>query len=188
MLEAMAAGTEVIRRRRKFDAISLLRTHRADGAQASSAETGRLPANRPSVRRRHLQGGHDRPLQRSAGRLLARGLDRGAVGRAAGGPTGEPRLVPGVHRMSSSATPPPSPCPTTMPPNSRAVAAPRGPAEPPSRSNCLWEILTGAVRELVIEAGKSSDATSPIAHEGLPAGSLVPLRPRLLLPRTASAG
>jgi hypothetical protein len=37
----------------------------------------------------------------------------------------------------------------------------------------LWEILSGAVRRLVIEAGKSSDATSPIAQEPVPAGSLM---------------
>jgi len=37
----------------------------------------------------------------------------------------------------------------------------------------LWEILSGAVRRLVIEAGKSSDAISPIAQERVPAGSLV---------------
>jgi Transposase DDE domain len=37
----------------------------------------------------------------------------------------------------------------------------------------LWEILSGAVRRLVIEPGKSSDATSPIAQEPVPAGSLM---------------
>jgi hypothetical protein len=38
----------------------------------------------------------------------------------------------------------------------------------------LWEILSGAVRRLVvIESGKSSDATSPIAEEQVPAGSLM---------------
>jgi hypothetical protein len=37
----------------------------------------------------------------------------------------------------------------------------------------LWEILSGAVRQLVIEAGKSSDAISSIAQERVPAGSLM---------------
>jgi hypothetical protein len=36
----------------------------------------------------------------------------------------------------------------------------------------LWDFLTGALRRLVIEAGKSSDALSPIAQEAPHAGSL----------------
>jgi hypothetical protein len=36
----------------------------------------------------------------------------------------------------------------------------------------LWNFLTGTLQQLVIEAGKSSDAVSPIAQEPLRAGSL----------------
>jgi hypothetical protein len=36
----------------------------------------------------------------------------------------------------------------------------------------LWDFLTGALRRLVIEAGKSSDSLSPIAQEAPHAGSL----------------
>lgn len=36
----------------------------------------------------------------------------------------------------------------------------------------LWDLLSGGIRRLLIEPGRSSDATSPIAQEAAPAGSL----------------
>jgi hypothetical protein len=67
------------------------------GAEASRAQAGRFPADRPPVRGRGLQGGHPRTLQRRTGGLPAGGP--GSRRRtSAHGDDRAPHLAPGLYR------------------------------------------------------------------------------------------
>lgn len=169
-VEAMAAGTGVIRRRRKFDAISLLRT--------IVLTVLKHPQPRPAdFRRTARQFGvgisKAAMTDRFNDRLVAflRVVLTRSLGRVLAARPADLALLQGfTHVFIGDAT--------TVPlPDDYAAEFPgcggtAGTGRAAMKIQLLWEVLTGAVHRLVIEAGKSSDATSPIAHEALPAGSL----------------
>ena len=169
-VEAMAAGTEVIRRRRKFDAISLLRTIVLTVLKHPRPR----PADFQRTARQFGVGISKAAMtDRFNDRLVAflRAVLTRSVGRAlAARPANLASFQGFTHVFIGDAT-------TVALPDDQAARFPgcggtAGIGRAAIKIQLLWEILTGAVRQLVIEAGKSSDATSPIAHEGLPAGSL----------------
>jgi hypothetical protein len=169
--EELAGDTRVIKRKRKFDAVSLLRTlvftvlkhplpKPADfkrtacqfGVDVSKAAiTGRFSDELVSFLRAVL----DRAIERLAAappatRAVLQGftaIDLGD-GTAVGLHDDHAARFPGCGGTGASG---------------RAAM----------KIQLLWDFLSGAVRRLVIEPGKSSDAISLIAQERVAAGSLM---------------
>jgi len=170
-LEKLAASTGVIKRRRKFGAVTLLRMlvftalkHRvpkpADfkrtaiqfGVDVSKAA---IPARFTDELVAFLRAVLDRAIERllSAKRTTLASLE-GFTGIYLG--DGTSVVLPDDYAAQF--------------PGCGGTA---GFGRAALKIQLLWEILSGAVRGLVIESGKSSDATSPIAQTRVPAGSLM---------------
>jgi hypothetical protein len=170
-LEDLAAGTGVIRRRRKFGAITLLRT------LVFTALKHRVP--KPGdFKRTALQFGVDVSRAAIPARFsdelvafLRAVLDR-ALERLL---TAQPATLVSLQGFTAiylgDGT-------TVALPDDYAAPFPgcggtAGSGRAALKIQLLWEILSGTVPRLVIESGKSSDAISPIAQEPVPAGSLM---------------
>jgi Transposase DDE domain len=170
-LEELAASTGVIKRKRKFGAVTLLRM------LVFTALKHRVP--KPAdFRRTALQFGVDvckaaiparftdelvaflrAVLDRAIERLLtAKQATLGSLHGFTGIYLGDASTVP-LHDNYAAQFP--------------GCGGTAGSGRAALKIQLLWEILSGAVRRLVIESGKSSDAISPIAQEAVPAGSLM---------------
>lgn len=170
-LEDLAAGTGVIRRRRKFAAITLLRTLVFTGLKHRVPK----PAD---FKRTALQFGVDVSKAAIPARFtdelvafLRAVLDH-AIARLL---TAKPATLASLQGFTGidlgDGT-------TVALPDDYAAPFPgcggtAGSGRAALKIQLLWEILSGAVRRLVIEPGTSSDATSAIAREPVPAGSLM---------------
>src|SRR5512135_616723 len=170
-LEKLAASTGVIKRKRKFSAVSLLRM------LVFTALKHRVP--RPAdFKRTALQFGVDVSKAAIPARFtdelvtfLRAVLDR-ALERLL---TAKPATLVALQGFTAiylgDGT-------TAALPDNYAAQFPgcggtAGSGGAALKIQLLWEVLSGAVRRLVIESGTSSDALSPIAQEPVPAGSLM---------------
>lgn len=167
--EAMAAGTGVIRRRRELDAITLLRT--------IVWAVLKHPRPRPAdFKRTAGQFGVDVSKAAIADRFtdgliafLRVALER-AVGRVLAARPADLALFRGFTAVAiGDAT-------TVALPDDYAGEFPgcggvAGAGRAALKVQLLWDLASGAVRRLVIEPGKASDAAGPIADEPRPAGS-----------------
>jgi hypothetical protein len=170
-LEDLAASTGVIKRKRKFGAITLLRTlvftalkHRepkpADfkrtalqfGVEVSKAA---IPARFNDELVAFLRAALDRTIER----LLT--TKQATLASLQG--------FTGIYLGDGTTAALPDDYAAQFP----GCGGTGGSGRAALKIQLLWEILSGAVRRLVIESGKSSDATSPIAQEHVPAGSLM---------------
>ena len=170
-LETLAASTGVIKRKRKFSAITLLRMlvftalkHRlpkpADfkrtalqfGVDVSKAA---IPARFTDELVAFLRAVLDRAIERL---LTAKQATRASL-----------QGFTGIYLGDGTTAALPDDYAAQFP----GCGGTAGSGRAALKIQLLWEILSGAVRRLVIEAGKSSDAISPIAQEPVPAGSLM---------------
>jgi hypothetical protein len=167
----LAAGTGVIRRRRKFGAITLLRT------LLFTALKHRVP--KPAdFKRTALQFGVDVSKAAIPARFtdelvafLRAVLDRALEHLLMAKPTIRATLqgFTGIYLGDGTTVALPDDYAAPWP----GCGGTAGSGRAALKIQLLWEILSGAVRRLVIEPGKSSDALSPIALEPVPAGSLM---------------
>lgn len=169
-VEELAIGSGVIRRKRKFDAGTLLRTlvltvlkhpqANPSDFKKTSAQLG-VHVSRTAILKRFsnklvafLQAVLERAMTMALAtepktRDLLRQFTAVLIGDATslGLPDDYAKKFPGCGGTAGSG---------------RAAM----------KIQVLWDFLSGALRQLVIEPGKSSDATSPIAWADVPAGSL----------------
>jgi DDE family transposase len=170
-LEELAPETGVIQRKRKFDAISLLRT------LVFTALKQRVPKPADS-KRTACQCGVDVSKAAITGRFndqliafLTAVLDR-AVARLLTVPTTTRAVLqgfPAVYLGDGTAVRLHEDHAAQFP----GCGGTAGAGGAALKIQLLWDFVSGAVRRVVIEAGKSSDALSPIAREAVAAGSLM---------------
>jgi hypothetical protein len=169
-LEELANHTDLIQRQRKFDAVTLLRT--------LVLTVLKKPDPRPSdFKRMADQLGVHASKEAIVGRFSSRLADflRGVLEQAVGCiVAAEPAAIALLESFSAvyigDAT-------TVGLPDDYAAQFPgcggaAGSGRAAMKVQVLWDFLTGALRRMVIEAGKSSDSLSPIAREQAPPGSL----------------
>ncbi len=170
-LEELAVGTGVIKRRRKFDAASLVRT------LVFAALKYRVPAP-ADFKRTALQFGVDvskaaiparftDPLVAFLGLVLMRFVEHLLTARRAA--CASVQGFSGIYLGDATTVPLPESYAAQFP----GCGGTAGSGRAALKLQLLWELLSGGLQRLVIEAGKSSDAVSPIAHELVPAGSLM---------------
>lgn len=169
-LNAMTATTKVIKRKRKFDAVTLLRT------LVITALKHRVP--KPAdFKRTALQFGVD--VSKSA--IPARFTDdlvdflRAALDLAIGQLlTAKQEALASLHGFTAiylgDATT--LPLPDEFASQFPGCGGTAGFGRAALKIQLLWEILSGRVQQLIIQAGKCSDATSPIARKLVSAGAL----------------
>lgn len=170
-LEDLAAGTGVIQRKRKFGAITLLRT------LVFTALKHREP--KPAdFQRTALQFGVDVSRAAIPARFtdelvafLRAVLDRTVARLLTAKPATPASLqgFTGIYLGDGTTVALPDDYAAQFP----GCGGTAGSGRAALKIQLLWEVLSGAVRRLVIESGTSSDATSPIAQESVPAGSLM---------------
>ena len=170
-LDDLAASTGVIKRKRKFGAITLLRT------LVFTALKHRVP--KPAdFKRTALQFGVDVSKAAIPARLtdelvaflravLDRAIERLLTAKQA--TLASLQGFTGIYLGDGTTVALPDDYATQFP----GCGGTAGSGRAALKIQLLWEILSGAVRRLVIESGKSSDAISPIAQEQVPAGSLM---------------
>lgn len=169
--EELATNTRVIKRRRKFDPVSLLRTlvftalHHHTPKPADYQRTARqlgVDVSRPAITGRFTDAlipFLKAVLERAVRRLVAVPAEaRGSLQGFTAIYLGDATTV-GLHDDHAAQFPG---CGGTAKAGRAAM-----------KIQLLWELVSGAVRQLVIEAGKSGDAISLIAHEAVAAGSLM---------------
>jgi hypothetical protein len=169
-LDDLAKSAGLIQRRRKFDAVILLRT--------LVLTVLKKPDPRPSdFRRMAAQFGvhacKAAIVGRFSDRLVAflQGVLERAVGSIVAARPAALNLFEGFTAVFIGDA-------TTVPlPDDYAERFPgcggtAGSGRAAMKIQVLWDFLSGALRRMVIEPGKSSDALSPIAREHLPVGSL----------------
>ena len=170
-LEDLAVRTRVIQRKRKFAAITLLRTlvfttlkhsvPRPADFQRTARQFGvgvskaAIPARFTDELIAFLRAVLDRALERL---LTANQATHASL-----------QGFTGIYLGDSTTVALPDNYATQFP----GCGGTAGSGHAALKIQLLWEILSGSVRRLVIESGKSSDATSPIAREPVPAGSLM---------------
>jgi DDE family transposase len=170
-LDDLAASTGVIKRKRKFGAITLLRT------LVFTALKHRVP--KPAdFKRTALQFGVDVSKAAIPARLtdelvaflravLDRAIERLLTAKQA--TLASLQGFTGIYLGDGTTVALPDDYATQFP----GCGGTAGSGRAALKIQLLREILSGAVRRLVIESGKSSDALSPIAQEQVPAGSLM---------------
>jgi Transposase DDE domain len=169
-LDDLAIAAGLIRRRRKFDAAVLLKM--------LVLTVLKKPDPRPSDLKRMASqlGVHASKaavVGRFSDRLAAflRGVLERAIGRIVAGEPAAITLLEGFTAVFiGDAT-------TVTLPDRYAEQFPgcggtAGSGRAAMKIQVLWDLLSGALRRMVIEPGKSSDSLSPIAREALPPGSL----------------
>ena len=169
-LEDLASGTGLIQRRRKFDAVILVRT--------LVLTVLKKPDPRPSDFRRTagqlgLQASKAAIVGRFSDRLVAfleKVLEQ-AVKRIIVAEPASLTLFQGFSAVLIGDA-------TTIPlPDRYAEQFPgcggtAGSGRAAMKVQVLWDLLHGSLRRMVVQEGKSSDSLSPIAHEEPPRGSL----------------
>lgn len=169
-LDDLAESAGLIQRRRKFDAVILLRT--------LVLTVLKKPDPRPSdFQRMAAQFGVHASKSAIVGRfsdrlvVFLRGVFERAVGCIVAAQPADLNLFEGFTAVFIGDA-------TTVPlPDEYADRFPgcggtAGSGRAAMKIQVLWDYLCGALRRMVIEPGKSSDALSPIAREQLPVGSL----------------
>jgi hypothetical protein len=169
-LDEVAIRTRLIQRRRKFDAVTLLRT--------LVLTVLKTPDPRPAdfQKTAHQFGVHASKaaiVGRFSDRLAAflRAVLEQVVARQVAAEPADAALLKGFTAVSIGDA-------TSVPlPDDYAEQFPgcggnAGSGRAAIKVQVLWDFLTGALRRLVLEPGKSSDALSPIAQEAPHAGSL----------------
>ncbi|MFI5461321.1 MAG: IS4 family transposase [Isosphaerales bacterium] len=169
-LEALGDRTGVIQRRRKFGAMTLLRTlvltvlkhPRAQPAdfQRTAAQVG-VHVSKAAIVRRYSD-----PLIAFLREVLEYALKHALEGRPAASALFQGFTAVFIGDASTVALP--DDYAEQFPGCGGAARSGRAAL----KLQLLWDFLAGAWRRLAIEPGKSGDAVSPIAREQLPAGSL----------------
>lgn len=169
-LDDLAKSAGLIQRRRKFDAVILLRT--------LVLTVLKKPDPRPSDFKRMAAqfGVHTCKaaiVGRFSDRLVAflQGVLERAVGRIVAAQPAALNLFEGFTAVfigDATTVPLPEEYADQFPGCGGTASSGRA----AMKIQVLWDYLSGALRRMVIEPGKSSDALSPIAREQLPVGSL----------------
>lgn len=169
-LEELAAATHVIERKRKFDAITWLRTlvlsvlkhprAKPTDFQTTAAQLG-VHVSKAAI------------LKRFSDQLVAflrAVLERAMTRALAVEPTTRDLLgnCSAVFLGDGTSLSLPDAYAQEFP----GCGGTAGAGRAALKVQVLWDFLTGALRQLVIEPGKSSDAVSPIAPTQVPAASL----------------
>jgi hypothetical protein len=169
-LESSAERTDLIRRHREFDAVTLMRT------LVLTVLKARVPRPSDFKKMADQLGVHVSKaaiVGRFSDRLAAflRDVLERAVGCAVAAEPATLALLRGFSAIHiGDAT-------TLRLPDDYAEQFPgcggaAGSGRAAMKVQVLWDFLTGALRRMVIEPGKSSDSLSPIAREPAPPGSL----------------
>lgn len=169
-LEELAIDTGLIQRRRKFDAVTLLRTLALTALKKPDPRPGDF---RKTAAQFGVHTSKAAVVGRFSDRLVAflRAVLQRAVARRVAAEPADLALLKGftaVYIGDATTVPLPDDYAEPFP----GCGGTAGSGRAAMKVQLLWDYLTGELRRLVIEPGKASDSLSPIAHESPPRGSL----------------